>query len=42
MFAENCAAHQLEEGKHTNPSENSLLIQITDLDKDFPKLEFQT
>lgn len=37
MFAENCAAYQLEEGKHTNPGENSLLIQITDPDKDFPK-----
>ena len=37
MFAENCAAYQIEEGKHTNPGENSILIQIADLDGEFPK-----
>ena len=36
MFIENCAMFEIPLGKHRNPGSNSMLIQIIDLDLDFP------
>lgn len=40
MFIENCAMYEVEQGKHTDPGENSLLIQIVDPDLNFPVPKF--
>ena len=36
MFIENCAAYQVEEGKHIDAGDNAMLIQIVDPDSNFP------
>lgn len=36
MFIQNCAAYQIDDNSFINPGDNSMLIQILDLDTNFP------
>ena len=40
MFIENCAMYEVQQGKHSDPGEYSMLIQIVDPGHEFPEPKF--